>query len=590
MTSSDRGKHSWLYLLLLIWLAAAATLVLWKWKAIGGLALPDTDDNMRLQQVRDWIAGQGWYDLVQHRMDPPRGGEMHWSRLVDLPLAGIILALKPFVSAAVAERVAVALAPLLPLGVAMTAVAVIVRRTVAPSAWALGPAILLCASSALGMMTPLRIDHHGWQIALALVMVMGFVTSRALVGGAVAGLATALSMAIGIETLPYLAMGGATIILLWIVDAAERPRLLAYGAVLGLCAPLVLTLFLTPARWDVAMCDALSPAYIWAATLAGAGAVALALLSPARAIWRLAAAALLAGMLLLFEYRFYAGCLGDPYAGLSADLKRLWLSNVREARPIYRQDIEVAITFMALPVIGLVGSAWSLWRDRRDHRLLLRWGSLLLMTAFGTGLCLVQTRGAPLAQALAVPGAVALCWALVRPARTSRHMLVRALGTVAGFLIASGLVAQYGSTLIPKEKSASVSKTRKADVLCARETALAPLNRLPPATMLTMLDLGPRLIVRTHHSAIAGPYHRNGAAIVDLMNAWGGTPDEARAIIDRHGADYVLLCAGASETGLYLQRAKDGFYARLAKGRAPDWLTPVALPAGNPYRLWKVEK
>ena len=41
---------------------------------------------MRLVEVRDLIAGQGWFDLTQHRLDPP-GVSMHWSRVIDAPLA-----------------------------------------------------------------------------------------------------------------------------------------------------------------------------------------------------------------------------------------------------------------------------------------------------------------------------------------------------------------------------------------------------------------------------------------------------------------------------------------------------------------------
>ena len=35
------------------------------------LRLPDSDDAMRLVQVRDLLAGQGWFDMVQHRLMPP---------------------------------------------------------------------------------------------------------------------------------------------------------------------------------------------------------------------------------------------------------------------------------------------------------------------------------------------------------------------------------------------------------------------------------------------------------------------------------------------------------------------------------------
>src|SRR3546814_9339714 len=51
--NDEARDRRWLLLLALFWLAAAIWLVSQKWAAIKGLALPDTDDNLRLQQVRD---------------------------------------------------------------------------------------------------------------------------------------------------------------------------------------------------------------------------------------------------------------------------------------------------------------------------------------------------------------------------------------------------------------------------------------------------------------------------------------------------------------------------------------------------------
>ena len=44
---------------------------------------------MRAVEVRDFLNGQGWFDLVQHRLSPDHPFAMHWSRLADLPLAGL---------------------------------------------------------------------------------------------------------------------------------------------------------------------------------------------------------------------------------------------------------------------------------------------------------------------------------------------------------------------------------------------------------------------------------------------------------------------------------------------------------------------
>ena len=52
----------------------------------------DNDSLLRLVQIRDLIGGQGWFDLHQYRMGPDGGFVMHWSRLVDAPIAAIMLA------------------------------------------------------------------------------------------------------------------------------------------------------------------------------------------------------------------------------------------------------------------------------------------------------------------------------------------------------------------------------------------------------------------------------------------------------------------------------------------------------------------
>src|SRR5215217_5196775 len=133
----------WRWWVLLIWLGACAFLIYDRWHAIHWFALGDTDDNMRMMQVRGLLEGQGWYDLRQYRLNPPYGADIHWSRLVDLPIAGIRLALAPLIGGPTAEKAAVAVAPLLPMAVAMIAVAASARRLIAPWAFALAIAILL---------------------------------------------------------------------------------------------------------------------------------------------------------------------------------------------------------------------------------------------------------------------------------------------------------------------------------------------------------------------------------------------------------------------------------------------------------------
>src|SRR4051794_6469395 len=144
----------WRIITLLAWLAAGIFLIADAWSRIHTLTLGDNDDNMRLMQVRAWLDGQGWFDLRQYRLNPPEGFDIHWSRLVDIPLAGIILLVKPLLGLSMAERASIAVAPILPLGLAFSGIALAARRLIAPAAFLVALPILLTATSAIGMFYP----------------------------------------------------------------------------------------------------------------------------------------------------------------------------------------------------------------------------------------------------------------------------------------------------------------------------------------------------------------------------------------------------------------------------------------------------
>ena len=90
-------------LLVVIWLAIVVTSL---FAGYGRGDALSTDDAMRLVEVRDLLAGQCWFDLTQYRLSPPDGVAMHWSRLIDLPLAMLIRAGEIVLPPALAEQVA----------------------------------------------------------------------------------------------------------------------------------------------------------------------------------------------------------------------------------------------------------------------------------------------------------------------------------------------------------------------------------------------------------------------------------------------------------------------------------------------------
>ena len=583
----DVLERHWLALTLIAWAVMAVWFVANGWNAVRWLSLSDTDDNMRLMQVRALLNGQDWYDLRQYRMNPPAGFDIHWTRIVDLPIAGLILLLKPFVGTFWAERLACGIAPLLPMSVTLAALAFTVRRLVNPLAWPLAVVFLLLCTTTLLMFMPERIDHHGWQLASLAMTVAGLADPARRRGGAVVGLASAFSLSIGLEMLPYAAGAGAIIGLRWVWDRAEAPRMTVYGGCLAIGCTLGYLGFASYAN-SVLRCDALTPVWLSVMVAAGGLLVLLGTLNPASPPARFGLAVVAGALIIAGFAGVFPQCLGRPEQ-VSPELQRNWLDNIREAKPVYTHPFRVYFPVVMLPVIGLVGAITATWRARGEPTF-AAWAGVLLFTLLAGGLLLWQSRASAAAQLLGVPGTIALTWIVLPWFLQSRSMLVRVFGTVGGFLIVSGAFAGFVVKWLPVEQPTARTKTiDRASGSCPSYTALKPLDHLPPQTIFTFIDLGPRLITVTHHSAIAGPYHRNGGAILDVQHAFGGSPDRFRAIAKAHGARLLLICPNMAESTVYRSRNKGGFYDRLADGQVPAWLTPIAMPKKSPLKLWRIE-
>lgn len=594
-------SREWKWIVLIGWALIAAWYLSKYAPAMHYLALGDTDDNLRYVQVRDWLAGQGWWDLTQHRMNPPVGGNIHWSRLVDLPIAALMLGLRPFVGSVRADELAIGIAPLLPLLPLMTALAFIARRLEPKGlAWAFAAALPLGAGMALGMFMPLRVDHHGWQLALTAVAVAGLVDPNHRRGGLVAGAASALSVSIGMEMLVYLAGGGAMIALRWVFKPGAARRMVPYALSLSGSTALCYLVFASNANRQP-VCDALSP--IWTTLLVLAGALMLLLAALPLRNWqqRLVGGALGGVVLMTFAYLVWPQCLTGAYQ-ISAELERSWLVYVREAKPITAQGPRVWVPLIALPLTGLVCALAGAWRHRRDLDRLWAWGTIALMILFAGSLLFWQIRAAPAAQLLAIPPVAWAGWELVRvlwtaswPARAASLATLALLGCVASaYALFPKLAPHVLDRAATKPDPAQVTRSariRAAASRCKTLPALRLLNQLPPSVIFTMVDLGPRLLATTHHSVIAGPYHRNGAAILDVHHAMDGSPERFRQIADAHGARYLLICPSFPEGTIYSGRSPRGFYAQMLRGEIPRWLEPVKLrtEATLPFRVYRIE-
>jgi hypothetical protein len=563
--------------LLLVWLAACVLLLAIAAPMLPGMSAKDADDFMRLLQVRDWLAGQSWWDVRQYRMNPPYGADMHWSRLVDLPIAASLLVFRVFLSDPVATTAAMTLVPLIELLAAMVLIRRIMLALGEGEPVALGAAALIPLFPVLtSNFLPLRIDHHGWQGVMALACVLSSLRRDAR-GAAITGVLAGVWLTISLEGLMLVAAlcGLMAWRFVWRGERALAPFL---G---GAAAAMVLLFLLTRPlwQWGHPVTDEVSWPHI-AAFAVGSVLAFVTTRRPARTpVLRIVALVpvALAGAAIIFAGLGKAAA--NPFSAMDPVVHRWWFDYIPEGLPITAQDTPTIL--MLLWTLGLVIAGRMTVRATRPATA-ARWDELIALALVAALLSLVVMRTSVAAELLCVPlSAVMIAGALPRM-RASPVMLVRVLGTLLCLVaLTPSLATATGKGLVRAwpgvmPGGASLAGRGIVPTAASAQCDLAGLNRLAPATIFAALDLGPEILVRTPHSVVMSGYHRNDAVMRQVIDGFSGDPRGARAIVRANHAAYVVLCTNDAESHVYATRRPDGLAAGLLRNRAPGWLTPVA--------------
>ncbi|WP_287387622.1 GtrA family protein [Mesorhizobium sp.] len=577
--------------------AVVVTLAMVAVNALGGFpgltdAGGDNDSLLRLVEVRDMLAGQGWFDLHQYRMGVEGGFVMHWSRLVDAPLAAIIFVASALTgSMAVAETIAEVLWPALLFCLALLFTIRAVRSFA--GAGAVLPAVVIGAAALhfIGIFSPGALDHHNVQLTLTMASLSLLLEAPVRRWAALlAGLCAALTLAVGMETAPYVATIGVCVSLLFVADPSGERRIAKdFGLGFAGVSALVFLTTIAPSVWGQPQCDAFSTVQFVVAALAGCGLAAVASLDMANSTLgrRLIALGLLALALAAVLVVLFPQCLAAPYASLDPRLKQMWLGHIEEAQSIFRLVFDnpaMVVARFATPLVAIVLMALRFshggWR-RQDSLVAALLAVAFLVSAW-------EVRGSTFSIAFAVIPLSAWItkWRQRAETNPSRGSMLR---MATAWLISVNAVwsgaAEAASSAFETNAAA---KDASADAACHGKASFAALGRMPATTVLAISNLGSPILAFTGHRVFAGPYHRNVAGNLLVFDALLGSASDAKVVVDNHHVGLVALCRGNPESRLFATNAPGGFLAGLMRGSVPDWLEPVAETRGAPLELYRV--
>lgn len=575
---------------MIAWLALSALLVYLSWNNIISRSGWDPDDQLRLVQLRDFLSGQGWFDTTQYRLNAPEGGPMHWSRLIELPLALVVLLAKPLLGQAGAEMLAGTLVPLGCFSLVAYMLARIAMQLGGSTAGTIA-VVMTMVSPALSMqLRPMRIDHHGWQLVCAALALWTLFWPSARKAGIWMGLALAVWIHISLEGAPVAAAFFALLGWRWAVmgDAGER---LAFTVGTFLLASLAL-FFGTQASGLAApnYCDTISPAHIFAIIAAGTLILPATIFLPANRwlrIGALGAAAIAAVGILLWQAPV---CAKGAFSTMDPVVRDYWYVRVNEGMPVWHQNGVTAFSLLGVPFAGAIA---LLFLGRSiDTTKKADFANLALLLVYSALLATLVFRTISVANLIAVPLVAIAIGSLFARYRKERIPLRRvALVALMIFLLMPGMFIAQTVNLASNVSADNAVKKKQSDGLAAQRCesieSISSLAAFKDANLVAPFDAGPAILLTSANSVLASSHHRNERGMRDHIDIFRLPEAESHAVIQRRKVTHIVACPDEAEMKGYEKRNPRGLWAQLAKGDAPAWLEPLP-DMGEGLKVWRV--
>ncbi len=572
----------------------------WSWntlkKIVNDGMLLGPDDFMRLVQVRGLLAGQDWFDQTAYRMTPPAGADIHWSRLIDAPIAGFIYVFSPFFGQQLAERITAIVWPSLLLVLTVLVIVKICDALISNYNRLLPVFFTVLCVTSLGQFSPGRIDHHNVQILLYACLLWSLINWRLAIANIAAGIIIPLSISIGLDVAAFIILFLAWFGLEWVVGndkhgaSLKRFALSMFFATIGLYG-----INISPDNWFSARCDANSFVYFSALISISVAMVLMASLSSVlsgpsstkNVVFRLMAGVVLGMGCVAILLMLFPHCANGPYGALSEELNTRWLSQVVEAKTIFavlEQSPEFWIKTVAYCALVLAIGAWVLTQDIANKN---RVAVIYAAFAIAVLLSAVQFRVIAIGFFASVPVCVLATELIARklarklPGKSTGEKFLKTASIVLSVILLSSTTwAIIGGMVYPQKAEASINQSAvvKPEIFrktCFLESDYAKLAKLPKGQVLSDLNSASPILVFTHHTVLTGPYHRNQAAILDVLDFFQSEEKKARQISARNNIEYVTLCRTVKSPIISKEHANT-IRGLIYSGETPLWMEAVS--------------
>lgn len=599
--------------------------------------LDDNDSLVRAYRVLQIQETGAWFDPMLYRIDPPKGAEQHWTRIMDLPylVSGWIGQVLTGNFRLGLEWGAAVIPPLLHV-LFIAAIFWIGRPFMPLEARVMAAFLTMLHFATVAVFLPGRIDYHNTEILSAALM-LGFaarlasrhVTTRT---AWLAGLTGAIALWIGVETVLVLVVMVAAPALRWLLVTTEDVRsgrdfsrsLLLFLALAALaergpyifsvwnsfdklCLMHVLAFTGPWLFWEAA---ALGHRFGWRPRLATrAGTAALG------GLVSLVIIVALLPQLRTTGYLFPEEGIGSPVytlvrGGAISENESIGAAASAQGVGMLEAFSWILLNVMAF-LMGIVPLCWLLVKRRELRPLMLVCLAAVLVVWYH------YTRGhnfeIPLRATyyvqtvMVIPAGIAIGWIVISMQTVmtapSRRGMSIAICSLLLLLVTMGLIALgYSATEIADADKANrlaaerqagaptfvaapvagdaVTQAKAGQGFCdARLISDDVAREFPDGGVIAAHpDHGPFLLYYSRAGIVSYPNHRPQPGLDDLYEAMhAGDPVAARELLLRNfDMKGLVLCGAAPARPLFPVDDPQSFAGQLAAGQVPPWLQEIS--------------